>query len=339
MRRIALVLAVLLVLVAAAYTAFWFVVAGRAEGWIADWARPEPGKDWEGEFQAVEVSGFPFSLDVMVTAPRIVWHGGDREATWTGPWLLAHYRPWNYERIDFELPEQQNVVVTEPGRSHAIDLASAEAFGFVKMADGRARRVVTEFVDLVATVDDNPTPVTADRLTVEAEGTAQRDNHDLKIEVRNLSFEASVPPPFGGNVPFAAASLSLKGAVPSGGPLRERLALWRDAGGTLDVASLEVDWPPLALDADGTVALDEAFRPEAAFSSAITGYGGLLDALVDLGTVSRNEASVAKTMLDVMAKRDEATGERRIEVPVSIQNGTLFVGPIPLMPVPPVVTP
>jgi hypothetical protein len=40
-----------------------------------------------------------------------------------------------------------------------------------------------------------------------------------------------------------------------------------------------------------------------------------------------------------MSKRDEETGERRIEVPVSIQNGTLFVGPIPLMPVPPVVEP
>ena len=127
MQRLALVLTVLLALIVAVYTAFWFVVAGRAEGWIADWARPEPGKDWEGEFQSVEVMGYPFSMDVMVTAPRIVWLGGDREATWSGPWLLVHYRPWNFERVEFQLPEQQNVVATEPGRTHTIELASAQA--------------------------------------------------------------------------------------------------------------------------------------------------------------------------------------------------------------------
>jgi hypothetical protein len=338
MRRIALLVGIP-VLVAVAYSVFWFVVAGRAEGWIADWAAAEPDKPWHGSFEGVEVSGFPFAMVVRVASPEVVWHDGVQEAIWSGAWLVARYRPWNPNRIDFELPDNQTVDVDTPNWSGLVAIQTSQSFGHIEMADGKARRVTTESRDLVATAEQLAAPVTADRLVVTAEAVPAGDNHDLFVEVENLGFPAQLPAPFTGLVPFAAASLSLNGDVPSGGPVRDRLALWRDAGGTLDVLSLKVDWPPLAIEADGTVALDEAFRPMGAFSSEISGYGELLDALVELGTVSRGEASVAGTVLDVMARRDEATGERRLKVPVTIQNGTLFIGPVPLMPVPPVVAP
>jgi len=338
MRRFALPLAVL-VLLAGAYTVFWFVVAGRAQDWIAEWAAEAPDKDWHGSFETAEVTGYPFDLKVRITAPEVVWRDGDSETVWSGPWLVANYRPWNLNRIAFELPEVQEVWITEGRWRRHLTIATAEAFGDLEIAGGKARRLNAEFRAMVATDDALDQPVTADRLLVIAETAADGGHRDLFVEAENLTFPARLPAPFEGKVPFAAASLSLKGDVPSGGPIRERLASWRDAGGTLEVTSLKVDWPPLKAEADGTVALDEAFRPLGAFSTAITGYDALLDALVDGGQVARNEASMAKTVLDVMAKRDEATGEPRIEVPVTIQNGTLFVGPVPLMPVPPVVPP
>ena len=338
MRRLALLVGIP-VLVAVAYSVFWFVVADRAEGWIAAWAAPEPDKDWHGTFENVQVSGFPVAMEIRIETPEVVWHGNDQEATWAGPWLVARYRPWDPSRIDFELPEDQTVYVNAASWQRMVVIQTSQSFGHIEMADGKARRLTTESRDLVATVEQNAPPVTADRLVVVVEAAPEGDNHDLFVEIENLGFPARLPAPFVGHVPFATAAFSLNGDIPSGGPVRDRLALWRDAGGTLDVLSVKIDWPPLELEADGTVALDETFRPVGAFSSDIIGYGELLDALVDLGTVSRNEASIAGTVLDVMARRDEATGERRLTVPITMQNGTLFVGPVPLMPLPPVLPP
>jgi len=338
MRRIALPLAVL-VLLAGAYTVFWFVVAGRAEGWIANWAAETPGKAWHGNFETVEVSGFPLDLVVKITEPEVVWRDGDRNGTWTGPWLVARYKPWNLTRIAFELPRAQEADIDAAGWRRHLTILSADAPGELEFAGGKAQRLEVEFHELEATDDVTGEPVTADRLLIIAETAADGANHDLFVEAENLAFPARPPAPFEPLVPFAAASLTLKGDVPQLGPLSESLALWRDAGGTLEVNAFKVDWPPIAGEAVGTLALDETFRPLGAFTAAVTGYDALLDALVESGQVSRNQASLTKTVLDVMATTDEATGESKIEVPVTLQNGLLFVGPVPLMPVPPVLPP
>ena len=336
MRRLAFLVSIPLVIVIA-YAVFWYVVADRAHGWIEAWAAPEDGKDWHGTFEAAQVSGFPFKMEIHIVDPEVVWHGDEQEATWSGPWLVANYRPWDPNRIAFSLPEQQSVYINAASWQRLMLIETASALGHIEMAGGRARLLSVEFLEMVATIEQNEAPVIAERLLVEAETAPDGARHDLFVQIDNLGFHARVPPPFSGEVPYVEASLSLKGDPPSGGPVRDRLALWRDAGGILDVLSVKIDWPPLDIVADGTVTIDETFRPVGAFSSEIVGYGELLNALVDLGTLSRNEASIAGTVLDVMAQRDEETGEKRLTVPITMQNGTLFVGPVPLLPLPPVI--
>lgn len=329
----------ILVLLAVAYSVFWFVLAGRSEDWIAAWAAAEPDKDWHGTFQKTSVSGFPFAMHVRIEDPEIVWHGDGQEATWDGAWLVAHFRPWEPDRVQLDLPEEQNVYVNAGDHQRLILIQSAEAVGQVEIAGSRAQRVTLEMLDVVTTVEQNQAPVTAGRLLVEAEQVDGGAAHDLFVQVDDLGFVAHMPPPFNGEVPFAAVSLRLNGDLPSGGPVRDRLALWRDQGGVLDIVSLKLDWPPLDIEADGAVALDQGFRPVGAFTADIVGYNDVINALVDLGSVSRNQASLASTVLDVMAERDPETGERRLSVPITVQNGTLFVGPVPLMPLPPILPP
>ena len=328
-----------LVLLAVAYTVFWFVLADRSEDWIAAWAAVEPDKDWHATFEATEVSGFPFGMNIRIETPEIVWHGKDQAATWSGPWLVARYLPWEFDRIQLDLPEEQRIYINAGDQQRMILIQSSKALGQVEMADGKARRVTTETLDAVITVEQNQAPITAGRILVEAEQIDGGAAHDLFVQIDDLGFVARVPEPFSGEVPFLAAALRVTGDLPSGGTVRDRLAVWRDTGGILDILSFKLDWPPLDIEADGTVAVDQGFRPVGAFTADIVGYNDLIDALVDVGSVSRNQASIASTVLDVMAQPDGETGERRLSVPITVQNGTLFVGPVPLMPVPPVLPP
>ena len=328
-----------LVLLAVAYTVFWFVLAGRSEDWIAAWAAIEPDKDWHATYAATEVSGFPFGMNIRITTPEIVWHGEGQAATWSGAWLVARYLPWEFDRIQLDLPEEQRIYINAGDQPRMVLVQSSKALGQVEISNGRASKVTTETLDAVITVEQNQAPITAGRILVEAEQVDGGQAHDLFVQIDDLGFVARMPEPFSGEVPFLAAALRLTGAVPSGGPVRDRLAVWRDTGGVLDVLSFKLDWPPLDIEADGTVAVDQGFRPVGAFTADIVGYNDLIDALVDVGSVSRNQASIASTVLDVMADQDAETGERRLTVPVTVQNGTLFVGPVPLMPVPPVLPP
>ena len=93
--------------------------------------------------------------------------------------------------------------------------------------------------------------------------------------------------------------------------------------------SLSLQWDALALEANGTLSLDNQLRPQAALSAEIAGYEAVLDGFAAAGAMAVRDASIAKTFLNLMAKTK--AGRRVLEVPLSAQNGKLYVGPLPLV--------
>ena len=61
--------------------------------------------------------------------------------------------------------------------------------------------------------------------------------------------------------------------------LVENWALWRDAGGTVEVDRMTFAYGPLKLEANGTVALDTGLQPQAAFSIRAEGVFRAVEAL------------------------------------------------------------
>ncbi len=122
----------------------------------------------------------------------------------------------------------------------------------------------------------------------------------------------------------------------NGACFRALLGAWSKAGGTLELKSLIVDWGALGMTTSGTLALDAELRPLAALTAEIEGYGAVLAALADAGTLKTRDAKLATTVLDLLAK-PAPDGARVLTVPVTAQNGTLFVGPLSLVKLGPVV--
>ena len=109
------------------------------------------------------------------------------------------------------------------------------------------------------------------------------------------------------------------------------IAQWRDAGGVVEIETLELRWGGLQLSANGTVTLDDQMRPLAAFSSRVRDYGRIIEAFVGKGILTPREAAVARTVFDLMARRSNDGG---LEVPITVQDGRLFAGPVALVAVP-----
>ncbi|MBT6959663.1 MAG: DUF2125 domain-containing protein, partial [Rhodospirillaceae bacterium] len=90
----------------------------------------------------------------------------------------------------------------------------------------------------------------------------------------------------------------------------------------------------LTIDAGGTVALDEALQPIAAFSTRITGFKDALRALETNGAIKKGQAASAQVILSLLAKTPPGGDAPELQVPLSIQDQRLTVGPFDVMRVP-----
>jgi hypothetical protein len=335
MRRALILAASFVLLLLAAYSAYWYVMASRAGDWVAYWAAPAPGKAWHGSFGATEVDGFPFALNVTVRDPSVTWQGGAGDAVWQGPWLVARFKPWTLASFSIDLPREQTVLIDDGSRLRMVAVTMESGTAEVAMDDGRARALHGTFTDVVVTHEQNAGPVTVDRLEIDLASAEGEGAYDVAIHAEGLGLAGQVVPPFDGHVPLAATRFRWVGTLPDHGSLQSRLETWRTEGGIVEVESLNLDWPPLEVVATGSLALDGQLRPIGAFRGDVVGYRELLDAMETVGMVERSEASVVGAALDFMARTDE-DGTRRLAVDISMQHGMLSVGPVPVVPLPPV---
>jgi hypothetical protein len=117
------------------------------------------------------------------------------------------------------------------------------------------------------------------------------------------------------------------------------LSAWRDAGGALDVKEFDLDWPPIAVSGNGTLALDNGLQPMGAFTLKFRGFFEALDGLAAEGMVTRDQAGTARLVLGLLAKRPPEGGPPELTAPFTAQDRQLAVGPLKLMEIPAVTWP
>jgi hypothetical protein len=165
-------------------------------------------------------------------------------------------------------------------------------------------------------------------------------------EVGRLTFAAdgvelpeNAAPTLGPRIAHAELDLVLRGAIPAA-RTAAALAAWRDAGGTIDLTKLGLHWGEFQAEADGSAALDSALQPQGALTVRAWGVAAVLDALVAAGQVRPREGATAKVVLHAMAKPGTTPGvPPEIEVPLTIQDHKLFLGPVPIARIPTIVWP
>jgi len=328
---------------AGAYSAYWFQVAGAIEPGMAAWAAERRAEGFEVAYGQVSVSGFPFRLVITVDEPRIGRADPSRGWRWQGPSLAAVAQPWNFHHVILSFEGRHRLAYFSGGAWRELSLrAEVPLVSVVLGGDGRLERFAIDLQGLEASASGWSGRLEAGR--AQLHGRAIAGNAEpAPAGLRELSFRAEgviLPPEANTVLGRKIAALKLRatvlGTLPEA-PLAEAAAAWRDDGGTVEVRELAIDWGPLGLSASGTLALDEEMRPMGSASAELKRFGELIDALHDGGWIGAGEALATRAALTLLAV-EEAQG-KVARVPVTAQQGLLYLGPLPLLRLAPVLPP
>jgi hypothetical protein len=324
--------ALLLVVLAAGYAAYWFYVAELVRQGIVDWIEARRQEGYSVGTDRIGVSGFPFTirarLDGAVMAQDRAQPGWELRI----PVLVGEALPWS--------PDRWTLAGERGGRLH-LDPGPARPSATIEAARLGGRVAPTATGEAAA--GGTTVEVTGDDVTVQAEQrlriarAAVSAALPAKARVGHLEIwsraalqldQVTLPTsagPLGQTVDQLALTAAVKGSVPPG-TLRDALARWRDDGGTLELESFRLAWGRLLAVANGTLALDEQLQPIGSLSATIQGQNEILDSLAAAGTMKSGDAQLAKIALGLLAKPG-SDGRPQIAAPVRIQNSEVYLGP------------
>lgn len=328
MRRKLLILLILLLLVGG-YTAGWFYLGhqleGRVEKLVTDWRQ----KGWDVEYQEMRLTGFPFALTLVLKRPELSYKGILK--TWVegemrfgaALWRPTQIKSWSAGKHHITLSLLEDDVIVAQGEGFSASFFTLIQGTFQFSYDQLELR---NSQNLLATLGG---------LEVNAQHREQAEVQDsflnVQVSLQDLTLPALSAFPFGDTLQQLQLSTSLSGDI-EGETLRDRINSWYESDGTLEVAQLKLHWGPLEMVADGTTAVDENLQPMAAFSARVGGLDETLDAFVKAGWVEKKVARLVRLGLGFLAESDASS--TRHQLPLTVQAGRLFIGPVSIAKVP-----
>jgi hypothetical protein len=328
--RLGLAAAVLLLGLFGVYAAYWWIVAGRIEDGVVGWQQAMRARKIDASWQKIRVAGFPFAFRVDLESAAL----RDRALSPTPelrlPALTGSARPWNFDAWRLEAPGGLSADLAAAGRRPPVKLAAQTAEGAVALGPERATWLWLNFQDASAEAGGR-VPIKSAGVWITVPAKPPRTHTDaslgLALDLRQVHL-SSPPPSLSSMVDEVALGVTVKGAVPAG-PLAQAVAAWRDAGGTIELDNLHLQWGGLGATANGTIALDQELQPIGAFSGGIEGFGEILKALVEADRMSAEQAALAQIALTTLAKAGP-DGKPQIATSFTIQNGKMYLGPAQL---------
>ena len=323
------VVAVLLVLLGA-YTAYWWIVATRISDGITAWVQTERAEKVDISWQKVGVTGFPLFWRVALD------HAVLRDGRLTPspelrlPAVSATARPWDFGSWELVAPEGLSATLAGGGDRPPLQLAAHTAIGTLAVDPQAGTNLWLNLQDISVEAGAKvPISSAAAWVTLPAKPPQSHAAPALGIalDLRQVQLP-SMTSVLNDTIEELALGITVKGAVPSG-KLTQALAEWRDAGGTVELDNLHLDWGGVGANASGTIALDRELQPVGGFSGAIAGYDKILIGLVQSGRMRAADAGLARLALAMLAKAGP-DGRPEIKTAFTIQNGEMFLGPAKL---------
>jgi hypothetical protein len=320
-RRRLIVLALAVVALVVVVVAVWHLLARRLETQVALWADARRAEGFDLSWSDHGIGGFPFGFRLDLADARIARDG------WTAasPRLSASLLPWRLDSVDLAAPR------LDAGGPGGIGLSLDAVSGKLLLIEGRISSLVLDSGAAIMRAGGEETGRAASAHVMLDRFAPDVDWHNESLGGQVRLVQVAPARRFAGQALFDLPfDLSLTGAVK--GPIHD-LVRWRDGGGTLDLTALALAWGPLHLDGNATLALDGQMRPLGAGTTRLRGLEPTMDQLAARGLVKPNDASMAKVVLGLLA-RPAAEGGTEVTVPITAQDGRLFLGPVPILPLP-----
>lgn len=332
MKRMLRILGLIAAVAATAWTGLWLYVARDVAARIGLWQREQAAAGIALGWDELAVKGWPFGWRVVLEKPHAAG-AGPAQWRWSGDRLVANIDPRDLHKIAFRLPGHQLLRLGSGDLAVEAALRAARSDGHLRFDDaGRVAALSVEFEAAELQVGAQP-PWATRQLTVALSPhrpqapTHASDMLDFSVRVEALRLPAPVDmlAALGRDIKLGEIAGRLAGPV-RGATLAQALAVWRDAGGAVEISSARLEWGALRLTGDATLALDTLNRPLGAGVARIAGAGETLDALAQSGAIDARNAAMLKIALTFLARNDPANGgTSSVQIPIAAQDGVLSV--------------
>ncbi|GAB0118360.1 DUF2125 domain-containing protein [Acidisoma sp. 7E03] len=336
LKRFLVLLLLVLLVMGGVWTGVWYVVSGQLITQAAAWEAARQAEGWTIRHAAPRRTGWPMAAsvtfdDLSVSGGRAYLPGG---FTWTAASLTVGRDIRHLDALSFTVTGRQSLaraggapLVFQARRMRAqaalrpdggIGLIQAAAEGVLAAASGPHGPQAAELGQLAAAArfDGTAGPGTA-ALTLAAE------LHDLRLPPSHLAAL--------GDASLLAFDVSLSGPVPARAAqssAEANAAAWRRAGGGMVLNRFRLVQGPLRLDARGRFGLDDSGRLQAETQVQAEGVEPALTRLAARHVMTAAEAHAMAGMLALMT---QAQGGDGFGLPVSLHDGNVNLGPIPLL--------
>lgn len=337
MKRIVLLYAALAV-AALAYTGYWFLLAARAERAIDREIAGLAERGLAVSYTGRRLTGYPYRLSAEFTGLALGPSGGAPGARsdwrWESDRVAAHVEPWNLRHV-VAVFDGAHRLRTARGAPLSATAASARA-SLVLGDAGRPLRAVVDVADIGLAAAARFPGAEAARVRLAARRAtgggeeAARADVDVAVRIDGLSVVDDGRAANAHPVRRMSVEGTLRGPLPAAWTPAE-LVRWRDAGGAFAVRDVAFDWGPVSLRGDGEIGLDEALRPRGGIDARIAGFPALVDLLHDEGVIDDGVALALTLALGLLAEAPDGGGAPRVAVPITLGEGRLRIGPVPVL--------
>ena len=279
----------LLLMVVLLYSIFWRVEADMLAARLdrANGGEIAPGVMFA--FAEKSIGGYPFRLDVLLSGVTVAHRSPDGEIAWRSERLALHAMTYGGDLYILEADGLQSF--EQPGAAGAMPqvfyVTPAVARASVILRDKKLARLD---VDLWQP-EGKEASLNADPTRTFSAGRAQLhflthlDNTiDVALRIDQGKLGDGYHPALGNEL----ALIDLRGKLLNTAPLAgletgsesvfDATEHWREAGGTLAVDKLSLDWGNVKTDLTGAIGLDEQHRPDGALMGTFDA-GALVSAL------------------------------------------------------------
>ncbi|MCW9033236.1 MAG: DUF2125 domain-containing protein [Rhodospirillales bacterium] len=340
--KLTIVVPVLTVSLIALYSLYWWSLALSFEQTFKGWLEARAGNGYVASAELVELGGFPSAISLSVEGLHLGGKTGDEaEWAWKSRQTKISSNPWQPNQYQIALSGDQNlrfllegVPVVYQGSANSVTLETSIDF------EGYPTKTFLSLVGLNLISSNEVTPISVGTLKLNFKRlpSKAKDSPAMEIafEAEGVSGPNILMSPFGGTFKRVVFSARQVGNIENQRPLISQIVEWRDKGGFIEVDHLALDHGPVVLSANGTVALDQEMQPLGSFTSRTFGFFEAVDVLRSKGLIKSKDATMIKLVLGVVSKTTGDGERRRLDLPISVQNRSVYTGPIRLVGLAPV---
>jgi hypothetical protein len=308
--------------------AMWQLAARQYRQAIDHWVEVGMADGDHVTFGDSRMFGFPHRVVLRLT--NLHWSSTDGMVFHTDQMDLSA-TPWRWSIFDANMRGHVELSAPLANDTRTLTLGGDHGRAHVELDnDGIWRLTRVSLTEAhIGRVPD--TVFEAEKLTAEAHrpNTPPKDAKQpgllLEAEAEKVKLPDSMPSPFGASMENLKTKLRVMGEMPD---FRNRnsVATWNHGMSVVAFDKLNMEWGPLLFAGKGTIGFDDDLQPEGAFSSAIGHHHEVLNALMEGGFIPQRQMGMLSSALDLFAKpAEDAEG---VELPITVQLGGLFLGPV-----------